>query len=109
MRLLSSVATLAPMDEGDLVKDPKRATGELAPGLHESLITQRVHAQIERARELGLLIEVKNIDDVAIAEILARHVHDAARERIAGIPASTSDRKKVQVRASQSCNSGAGQ
>ena len=32
-----------------------------------------------------------------LADILARHIHDRARERIGGIPASTDDRRRAQV------------
>ena len=70
---------------------------ELTPGLHEALITEALRARIERARDAGWLVEWKAIDDATMADILARHIHERARERIGGIPASTSDRRRAQV------------
>lgn len=70
---------------------------DLTPGLHEAIVTAELRAQIERARAEGWLVEWKAMDDASIADILARHIHDRARERIAGIPASMADRRRVQI------------
>src|SRR5687768_15877964 len=70
---------------------------DLTEGLHEALVTEELRARIERARADGWLVEWKAIDDATIAEILARHVHDRVRERVAGIPASAPDRRSTQV------------
>ena len=60
---------------------------ELTPGLYEALVTETLRVRIERAREEGWLVEWKAIDDATLADILARHIHERARERISGIPA----------------------
>ena len=71
---------------------------DLEPGLHEALVTEALRARIERARASGWLVEWKEIGDDDLAEMLARHIHDRARERIDGIPASLDDRRGEQVR-----------
>jgi hypothetical protein len=70
---------------------------DLTPGLHEAIVTAELRARIERARAEGWLVEWKPMDDVSIVDILARHIHDRARERIAAIPASIADRRRVQI------------
>ena len=70
---------------------------DLTPGLHEALVTEELRARIDRARAEGWLVESTVIDDAAVADILARHVHDRVRDRIAGIPLSTPDRRGTQV------------
>lgn len=70
---------------------------DLTPGLHEALITEELLLRIERARALGWIVESRAIYDATLAEILARHIHDAVRDRIAAVPASTLDRRRVQV------------
>jgi superfamily II DNA or RNA helicase/HKD family nuclease len=70
---------------------------DLTPGLHEALITEALRARIERARAHGWLIEWKAIDDATLAGILARHIHDRARQRFDGIPSSVADRRRAQV------------
>ena len=70
---------------------------DLTPGLHEALITEALRTRIERARAQGWLVEWKAIDDATLADILARHIHDRARVRIGGIPASTNDRRRAQI------------
>ncbi len=69
----------------------------MTPGLHEALITDELLLRIERARALGWIVESRAIYDATLAEILARHVHDAVRDRIAAVPASTVERRRVQV------------
>ena len=71
---------------------------ELAPGLHEALVTEALRMRIERARAAGWLVEWKPIDDAALADMLARHIHQRARERIDGVPASFDARSREQVR-----------
>lgn len=76
---------LAPMSE------------DLTPGLHEALITEELVLQIEQARALGWIVESRAIYDATLAEILARHIHDTVRDRIAAVPTSTVDRRRVQI------------
>jgi superfamily II DNA or RNA helicase len=70
---------------------------ELDPGLYESLVTHELRGRIERARQEGKIVNLKAIDDQVLADVLARHLHDRARERIARIPASTPARREVQI------------
>jgi len=70
---------------------------ELTPGLYESLVTDALRARIERARQQGWLVEWKAIDDGTLAGILARHLHDRARERFDAIPSTVTDRRRAQV------------
>ena len=70
---------------------------ELTPGLYEALVTEALRARIERAKAQGWLVEWKAIDDAALAAILARHIHDRARQRIDGISSSVADRRLAQV------------
>ncbi len=70
---------------------------ELAPGLYEALVTEALRARIERAKAKGWLVEWKAIDDATLAAILARHIHDRARQRIDSIPSSLMDRRRAQV------------
>lgn len=70
---------------------------ELTPGIYESLLTEALRATLERAQALGWIVESTPIDDAAIAEILARHIHDRARDRLAAVPALTVDRRRTQV------------
>ena len=70
---------------------------DLTPGLHEALVTEALRARIERARAQGWLVEWKAIDDATLADILARHIHDRALERIGGIPTSLNDRRGAQI------------
>jgi superfamily II DNA or RNA helicase/HKD family nuclease len=70
---------------------------ELTPGLYESLVTEALRARIERAKAQGWLVEWKAIDDATLASILARHIHDRARQRMDGIPTSIADRRRAQV------------
>ena len=70
---------------------------DLTPGLHEALVTEALRARIERARAQGWLVEWKAIDDSTLAAILARHIHDRARQRMDGIPSSVVDRRRAQV------------
>src|SRR5207247_146532 len=65
--------------------------------LHEALVTQELRARIDRARAEGWLVESTPVDDAAVADILARHIHDRARDRMARIPVSTPDRRGRQV------------
>ncbi len=75
-----------------------RQLDDLEPGLHEALITEALRARIERARASGWLVEWKDVGDEDLAEMLARHIHDRARERIDGLPTSLTDRRSEQVR-----------
>jgi superfamily II DNA or RNA helicase len=70
---------------------------DLTPGLYEALVTEALRVRIERARTQGWLVEWKAIDDATLADILARHIHDRARDRIGGIPASAYDRRWTQI------------
>jgi superfamily II DNA or RNA helicase len=70
---------------------------DLTPGLHEALVTRKLRSRIERARLEGWLVEWATIDDAAMAFILARHIHDRVRDRIAGIPLSAQDRRGMQI------------
>jgi len=70
---------------------------ELDPGTHESLVTQKLSARIERARQDGKIVDLKAIDDQVLADVLARHLHDRAREWIDRVPASTPARREVQI------------
>jgi superfamily II DNA or RNA helicase len=70
---------------------------DLTPGLHEALVTEALRARIERARAQGWLVEWKAIDDATLTDILARHIHQRALERIGGIPTSLSDRRGAQI------------
>ena len=70
---------------------------DLTPGLHEALVTQALQSQIERARAQGWLVEWEAIDDVILADVLARHIHERARARIGGIPMATDHRPQAQV------------
>ena len=70
---------------------------ELEPGLYESLLTDALRTTLERAKAAGWIVESTPIDDAAIASILARHIHDQARKRIADVPTSVVDRRRAQV------------
>ncbi len=70
---------------------------DLEPGLHEALVTEALRIRIELARARGWLVEWKEIDDASLAVMLARHIHDRARERIEAIPQSTEHRNRQQV------------
>lgn len=70
---------------------------DLEPGIYESLLTDALRATLERAQAAGWIVESTPIDDAAIAEILARHIHDQARKRIAAVPDSAADKRRVQV------------
>jgi hypothetical protein len=70
---------------------------QLAPGLHEALITRELRDRIERARADGWLVEWQDVDDARLAAILARHVHDRAREAIERVPSTVADRRHVRV------------
>lgn len=70
---------------------------ELVPGLYESLLTEELRARIEEARQQGRLVEFTSAGDGALADLLARHLHDAAHASMSGIPASRPDRTEAQV------------
>ena len=77
---------------------PREGAGDdLAPGLYEALVTEGLRDRIERARAEGWLFEREAIDDAALAEILARHIHDRARDRFGGFPTSATDRRGAQI------------
>jgi superfamily II DNA or RNA helicase len=70
---------------------------DLMPGLHEALVTRRLRSRIDRARVEGWIVDWATMDDASIALILARHIHDRVRDRIAAVPLSTPDRRGTQV------------
>ncbi len=70
---------------------------DMTPGLYEAVVTDELRSRIEDARARGWLVEWKTMDDGLIADILARHIHDRVRDRIAGIPASTANRRQTQL------------
>ena len=70
---------------------------QLAPGLHEALITRDLRDRIERARADGWLVDWQDVDDARLAAILARHVHDRAREAIERVPSTVADRRLARV------------
>lgn len=70
---------------------------ELVPGLHEALVTEHLREAIDAAAAQGWLVDSHPVDDAALVTVLARHVHDAVRDALAGIPASREDRRKVQI------------
>ena len=72
-------------------------TDELVPGLYEALLTEELRARIERARGQGKVIELEAVSDAALAEVLARHLHDLALGSISAVPASRPDRRQAQV------------
>ena len=72
-------------------------TDDLAPGLYESLLTGELRERIERAREQGKIVDLEALGDDAMADVLARHLHDELRDSIAGIPASRPDRRDAQI------------
>jgi superfamily II DNA or RNA helicase/HKD family nuclease len=74
-----------------------RMTDELVSGLYEALLTEELRARIERAREQGKTIDLQAIEDGALADVLARHLHDQALESISAVPASRTDRRHAQV------------
>jgi superfamily II DNA or RNA helicase/HKD family nuclease len=72
-------------------------TDELPPGLHEALITEALRARIDRAQQRGWYVELRDTDEEALSEALARHIHDRARAGLSSIPSSTSNRRGAQV------------
>src|SRR3954470_157893 len=70
---------------------------DFTPGLREELVTDALLTRIEHAREQGWLVEWKDIDDDAISEILARHIHNQFLNWVGQVPQSASDRTRVQV------------
>ena len=70
---------------------------ELSPGIYEALVTDALRETLARAREAGWIVDATPLEDASIAQILARHIHDRARERIEKVPASTADRRRAQV------------
>ena len=70
---------------------------ELTPGVHEALVTDQLREVISSAEAQGWLIESQGVDDVALVEILARHVHDAFRDAMSGMPTSLVDRRQIQI------------
>lgn len=75
----------------------RRLAEELAPGVHETLITEGLRTTLDSAREQGWIIEWRSIDDSSLPDVLARHVHDHVRAAMAGLPASMVDRRKAQI------------
>jgi superfamily II DNA or RNA helicase len=71
--------------------------GELAQGLHESLLTTELLEQLEGLRAQGWLLEWKSADDDRLAEILARHVYDHVLRAVEQVPTSVADRRERQV------------
>ena len=70
---------------------------EIAPGLHESLLTAELLEQVEALRKQGWILEWKSADDDSLPDILARHVYDHVRRAVSKIPASATDRREQQV------------
>jgi superfamily II DNA or RNA helicase/HKD family nuclease len=69
---------------------------DLTPGLHEALVTEALRSRIERARADGWLVDLEPAEDADLASILARHIHDRAESRIAGLPGG-GGRRRAQV------------
>jgi superfamily II DNA or RNA helicase len=72
-------------------------TDELAPGLHEALVTEALRARIERARADGWFVDLERAGDADLASILARHIHDRVEIRLAEISDSDGSRRLAQV------------
>jgi superfamily II DNA or RNA helicase len=72
-------------------------TDELRPGLYETLITEALWATLENVRAQGWLVDHASIGDAELANILARHVHDQLRDRLARLPATSADRRATQL------------
>lgn len=70
---------------------------ELAPGLHEALITRELQERIDAARDAGWVIEWKDIDDASLPKMLARYVHDQVLGAAHALPSSAPDRRAKQV------------
>jgi len=70
---------------------------ELEPGIHESLVTEDLRARIEDAERDGWIVEWKTIDDAALPDVLARHVHDQVLSVVGGLPKSLPDRRRTQI------------
>lgn len=70
---------------------------ELAPGLHEALITGELQSRIEAALEAGWAVEWKGIDDASLPKVLARFVHDQVLGAAAALPSSAEDRRGQQI------------
>ncbi|WP_240937939.1 DEAD/DEAH box helicase [Nocardioides sp. JQ2195] len=56
---------------------------DLAEGLHESIVTQRLNAAIQQ--ELDRHTEVAKVDDADSSHVLTRHIAGAVQQRLSGI------------------------
>jgi superfamily II DNA or RNA helicase len=70
---------------------------ELAPGLHESLMTADLLEQVEALRAQGWLLEWKSAEDGRLPEILARYVYEQVQRAVSQVPATAKDRREQQV------------
>lgn len=70
---------------------------DLAPGLHESLLTADLLEQVEALRAQGWILDWKAIDDDRLPEILARHVYEQVHQAVSQVPASATDRRERQI------------
>lgn len=70
---------------------------ELEPGIHESLVTEDLRARIEDAERSGWIVEWKTVDDAALPDVLARHVHDQILNAVGALPKSLPDRRRAQI------------
>jgi superfamily II DNA or RNA helicase len=70
---------------------------EPVPGVHEALITDQLLERLAALRDQGWLIEWKELEDAALPDVIARHIHDRVRQAIAGIPSSHPHRRQEQI------------
>src|SRR5262245_7807408 len=70
---------------------------DLQPGLHEALITRELLEALEQLEAAGWAIERKDLDDSAMADVLAGHIRDRTLAAIAAVPVSAADRRTRQL------------
>jgi superfamily II DNA or RNA helicase/HKD family nuclease len=70
---------------------------DLPLGLYEGLLTGELRTRIEKARKAGRYPRLQPIEDGDLADVLARHILEKARESISAMPLSLPDRRAKQV------------